>query len=68
MTPTFHFEILRQFVDVFESVGNVLVDKLEKYDGLPSVDLHPLVSLCTLDVISGSCTHVVILVCVLVVL
>ncbi|XP_063914304.1 probable cytochrome P450 4d14 [Zophobas morio] len=51
LTPTFHFEILKEFVDVFESVGNVLVDKLEKYDGHPSVDLHPLVSLCTLDVI-----------------
>ncbi|KAJ3656950.1 hypothetical protein Zmor_015993 [Zophobas morio] len=52
LTPTFHFEILKEFVDVFESVGNVLVDKLETYDGHPSVDLHPLVSLCTLDVIS----------------
>jgi hypothetical protein len=52
LTPAFHFEILKQFVPVFESVGKIFVDKLGKCQSA-SVDLQPLVSLCTLDVISG---------------
>ena len=55
LTPAFHFEILKQFVDVFELVGDIFVKKLEKYEGMSSVDLHPLVILLTLDIISGKC-------------
>jgi cytochrome P450 family 4 len=51
LTPAFHFEILKQFVGIFQSVGNVLIDNLRKYEESPSVDLHPLVALCTLDTI-----------------
>ncbi|RZC35727.1 p450 domain containing protein, partial [Asbolus verrucosus] len=54
LTPAFHFEILKQYVSVFESVGNSLIDKMNHYDGFPSVDLYPLVTLCTLDIISES--------------
>ncbi|KYB27581.1 putative cytochrome P450 4d14-like Protein [Tribolium castaneum] len=50
LTPAFHFEILKQFVETFESVGKVFVEKLDISQG-PSVDLPPLVTLCTLDVI-----------------
>jgi cytochrome P450 len=53
LTPAFHFEILKQFVQVFQSVGNVLIDNLRKYEESPSIDLHPLVTLCTLDTICG---------------
>ena len=53
LTPAFHFEILKEFVHVFESVGDIFVKKLEKYEGTASVDLHPLVILLTLDIISG---------------
>jgi cytochrome P450 len=53
LTPAFHFEILKQFVQVFQSVGNVLIDNLRKCEESPSIDLHPLVTLCTLDTICG---------------
>ena len=54
LTPTFHFDILKGFVEVFESMGDVLVGKMEKYDETPSLDLHPFVTLCTLDIICGA--------------
>nr|XP_015835227.1 PREDICTED: uncharacterized protein LOC660088 [Tribolium castaneum] len=51
LTPAFHFKILEQFIDVFESAGNKLVKKLEKVVGKDSVDIYPFVTLCTLDII-----------------
>ncbi|XP_044266775.1 probable cytochrome P450 4d14 [Tribolium madens] len=50
LTPAFHFEVLKQFVETFESVGGIFVEKLENSQG-SSVDLPPLITLCTLDVI-----------------
>ncbi|KAJ8943365.1 hypothetical protein NQ318_002598 [Aromia moschata] len=51
ITPSFHYSILTQFIDIFESVGNVFIEKLDKEVGKPSVDIYPMVSLCTLDII-----------------
>nr|CAI5850397.1 unnamed protein product [Callosobruchus analis] len=51
LTPSFHFSILENFMDVFETVGDVFVERLQKEVGKPSVDIYPLVSLCTLDII-----------------
>ncbi|XP_044266774.1 cytochrome P450 4C1-like [Tribolium madens] len=51
LTPAFHFEILKKYVDIFESVGKVLIEKLETLNEKESVDLDFLVPLCTLDVI-----------------
>ncbi|CAH0557341.1 unnamed protein product [Brassicogethes aeneus] len=49
ITPAFHFSILEEFIEVFESVGNVFVEKIgqekEKFN------IYPYVTLCTLDVI-----------------
>jgi cytochrome P450 len=53
LTPAFHFQILEQFIDVFESGGNTLIQKLEKEVGKKSVDIYPFVTLCTLDIICG---------------
>jgi cytochrome P450 family 4 len=53
LTPAFHFQILEQFVDVFESAGNRLVKKLRNEIGKNSVDIYPYVTLCTLDIICG---------------
>lgn len=53
LTPAFHFAILENFVEVFNSVGNVLVDKLDTLVGEESVNIYPLISLFTLDVICG---------------
>ncbi|XP_074031180.1 cytochrome P450 4c3 isoform X2 [Leptinotarsa decemlineata] len=51
LTPAFHFSILESFVDVFESVGDIFMKKLEEHVGKASFDIYPLVSLCTLDII-----------------
>ncbi|KAJ3656432.1 hypothetical protein Zmor_015512 [Zophobas morio] len=51
LTAAFHFEILKKFVEVFESAGDVLIEKLQEYDEDTSVDLHTLTTLYALDVI-----------------
>ncbi|RZC43063.1 p450 domain containing protein [Asbolus verrucosus] len=43
-----------EFVDVFESCGRTLVHKLEQEVEKDSVDIHPYVTLCTLDIICES--------------
>ncbi|KAJ3655743.1 hypothetical protein Zmor_014858 [Zophobas morio] len=54
LTPAFHFQILEQFIDVFESNGNKLIKKLRKKIGERGVDIYPFVTLCTLDIICES--------------
>ncbi|CAG9854570.1 unnamed protein product [Phyllotreta striolata] len=51
ITPSFHFSILDNFVDVFENVGDIFVKKLEEHVDKPSFDIYPTISLCTLDII-----------------
>jgi cytochrome P450 family 4 len=53
ITTAFHFKILEQFVDVFESTGDILVQKLSKESGNQSVDVFPYLTRCTLDIICG---------------
>lgn len=51
LTPTFHFRILEQFVDVFNDKGAVLVDVLRGQVGPNAVDVRPFISRHALDVI-----------------
>ncbi|KAJ8913514.1 hypothetical protein NQ315_017064 [Exocentrus adspersus] len=51
ITPSFHFSILNEFIKVFNSVGQKFIGKLEEEVGKPSVDVYPIVSLGTLDII-----------------
>nr|QZM07457.1 cytochrome P450 monooxygenase CYP4SS2 [Lasioderma serricorne] len=51
LTPTFHFKILEEFIDVFNSVGEIFIKKLEKEVGKDLTDIYPYVTLCTLDII-----------------
>ncbi|KAG5868455.1 hypothetical protein JTB14_010836 [Gonioctena quinquepunctata] len=53
LTPAFHFSILEQFVDVFDSNGNILVELLEKEVGKPSIDIFSIYNVKTLDNICG---------------
>jgi cytochrome P450 family 4 len=53
ITPTFHFKILEQFVEVFDKQSNVFMEKLKKYSGQKAFDVFPLVTLCALDIICG---------------
>ncbi|XP_005190958.2 cytochrome P450 4d8-like [Musca domestica] len=53
ITPTFHFKILEQFLEVFDSQSTVLLDCLaEKADGKSVVDVYQYISLYTLDIIA----------------
>lgn len=53
LTPSFHFQILQQFVDVFNAAGETLVDKLKKEVDKESTDIYNYIRLSTLDVACG---------------
>lgn len=54
LVPAFHFKILHDFVPVFNEQGNVMVDRLREIarSGQP-IDIVPVVTACTLDIICG---------------
>ncbi|XP_005180619.2 cytochrome P450 4d8-like [Musca domestica] len=55
ITPTFHFKILEDFLQIFNCQSMVLLDNLaEKADGKTPFDVYPLMSLYTLDIIAES--------------
>ncbi|GFT66199.1 cytochrome P450 4C1 [Trichonephila clavipes] len=51
LTPAFHFSILDEFIPVFQEQSNVLVSKLQSLVHEPWVDVVPLMTACTLDII-----------------
>ncbi|GFY57985.1 cytochrome P450 4c3 [Trichonephila inaurata madagascariensis] len=51
LTPAFHFSILDEFIPVFQEQSNVLVSKLQSLVREPWVDVVPLTTACTLDII-----------------
>ncbi|KAJ9600115.1 hypothetical protein L9F63_009591, partial [Diploptera punctata] len=51
ITPTFHFKILDNFVDVFSEHSKVLVKKLSKEVGNQGFNLCPYITQCTLDIV-----------------
>lgn len=57
MTPAFHFQILETFLKVFNKQSQVLCEivekRLETQEGIAEVDIYPLVSNCSLDIICG---------------
>jgi cytochrome P450 family 4 subfamily V len=54
LTPTFHYDILKDFVDIFNQQSKVMVDKLQTHVGQGSFDVYPYVTLCALDIICES--------------
>lgn len=53
ITPAFHFRILDQYLAVFEKHGKIFMNKLAQYSPTDAIDMESLVSLYTLDVVSG---------------
>lgn len=53
LTPTFHFTILEDFLDVMNEQANILVTKLEKHANQEAFNCFFYVTLCTLDIICG---------------
>lgn len=56
ITPAFHFNILEKFVEIFDRLGNTVVDKLKKYDVTDDVEFYPIAVLYALDVMCGKLT------------
>lgn len=52
ITPTFHFKILQQFVDVFNHQNRIFVNKLKANANGKSFDVYKFVTLMSLDIIS----------------
>ncbi|XP_075163186.1 cytochrome P450 4d8-like [Haematobia irritans] len=53
ITPTFHFKILEEFVQIFNHQSKILVDRLEaKADGMTVCDIYPYVCSAALDIIA----------------
>ncbi|XP_069699694.1 cytochrome P450 4C1-like isoform X2 [Periplaneta americana] len=51
ITPTFHFKILDNFVEVFSEKSEILVNKLKKEIGSQGFDVYPYITRCALDII-----------------
>ncbi|NWU10015.1 CP4V2 protein, partial [Cephalopterus ornatus] len=51
ITPTFHFAILSDFLEVMNEQGSILVQKLEKHVDKEPFDVFLDITLCALDII-----------------
>ncbi|NXP16706.1 CP4V2 protein, partial [Scytalopus superciliaris] len=51
ITPTFHFEILNDFLEVMNEQGSILVEKLEKHVDKEPFNVFMDITLCALDII-----------------
>ncbi|XP_058456059.1 cytochrome P450 4d1-like [Malaya genurostris] len=55
ITPTFHFKILEQFVDIFDQQSSIFIEQLRSNASSgKTFDVFPKVTLCALDVICES--------------
>lgn len=54
LTPTFHFKILGDFVQVFNEQSQNLIQQLHDAIKLKNeIDVYPFITRCTLDIICG---------------
>ncbi|XP_061440380.1 cytochrome P450 4V2 [Rhineura floridana] len=51
LTPTFHFAILADFLEVMNEQASILVQKLEKHVDKETFDCFSYITLCALDII-----------------
>jgi len=54
LTPTFHYDILKDFVEIFNQQAKVMVGKSQSHVGQGSFDIYSYVTLCALDIICES--------------
>jgi cytochrome P450 len=53
ITPSFHFDILKDFLIIINEHAEVFVKNLKKMDKTAKIVLKPLISACSLDIICG---------------
>lgn len=53
LTPAFHFKILEKYAEVFDRLGNTLIDKLHELDADKGIEFFPLAARYALDVMCG---------------
>lgn len=54
LTPCFgRLSLLKNFINVFDTFGNILIEKLEKKVNNENIDIFPLIKMYSLDVICG---------------
>ena len=53
LTPAFHFRILEQFIDVFDKQSTTLVEQMAQFADGQLVNIYPLITNLTLDVLCG---------------
>ncbi|CAG5126234.1 unnamed protein product [Candidula unifasciata] len=52
LTPAFHFDVLKHYVEVYNQAVDTLIEKLDKLaDSGESFDVCPMITLCTLEII-----------------
>lgn len=60
ITPTFHFAILTDFLEVMNEQGGILLEKLEKHVDKEPFDVFLYITLCALDIICGKSSSVIV--------
>ena len=53
LTPTFHFSILTDFLEVMNEQSEIMLEKLEKQAGKGPFNCFSHITLCALDIICG---------------
>lgn len=54
ITPTFHFKILENFMDVFIEKSQTLIRILDMKANGETFDIYPYITKCALDIICGT--------------
>lgn len=54
ITPAFHFSILQQFVDVFDSEINIMINKLKSHVNGDDFNIYQYINLAALDAICST--------------
>ena len=60
LTPTFHFKILEDFLQVFNEQSKILIEKLDAAmkTHQKGFDIYPFITRCTLDIICGMPSYI----------
>lgn len=53
ITPAFHFNILQDFVEIFDLQSSILKEKLKKFESCGEFNVIPLTEFMALDVVCG---------------